>query len=76
MSGLHRKIGVSRWDGSDFFVGQDCIAIEALVTVRINNNIVANLLASPVDLQDLAIGHCISVSMILLYQQMKLGRTS
>lgn len=60
MSDLHRKIGVSRWDGSDFFVGQDCIAIEALVTVRINNNIVANLLASPVDLQDLAIGHCIA----------------
>ena len=60
MSDLHRKIGVSRWDGSNFIVDQDCIAIEALVTIRINGNIVANLLASPADLEDLAIGHCIA----------------
>ncbi len=60
VSDLHRKIGVSRWDGSNFIVDQDCIAIEALVTVRINGNVVANLLASPADLEDLAIGHCIA----------------
>jgi len=60
MGDLHRKIGISRWDGMNFVVDQDCIAIEALVTVRINNKIVANLLASPTDLQDLAIGHCIA----------------
>ena len=60
MSDLHRKVGISRWDGSDFIVDQDCIAIESLVTIRINDNIVANLLATPADLQDLAIGHCIA----------------
>ena len=60
MSDLHRKVGVSRWNGSDFALDQDCIAIEALVTIRVNDTIVAKLLASPADLQDLAIGHCIT----------------
>jgi FdhD protein len=60
MSDLHRKVGVSRWNGRDFILDQDCIAIEALVTIRVNDTIVANLLASPADLQDLAIGHCIT----------------
>ena len=60
MSELHRKIGISRWDGTKFILDQDSIAIEALVTIRINGNVVANLLASPADLEDLAIGHCIA----------------
>ena len=60
MGDLHRKIGVSRWDGSSFSLDQDCIAIEALVTIRINGMVIAKLLASPSDLQDFAIGHCIT----------------
>ena len=60
MGDLHRKIGVSRWDGSSFSLDQDCIANEALVTIRINGMVIAKLLASPSDLQDFAIGHCIT----------------
>ena len=47
MSDLHRKVGVSRWNGRDFILDQDCIAIESLVTIRVDDTIVANLLASP-----------------------------
>ena len=60
MGDVHRIMGVSRWDGTNFILDQDSIAIEALVTIRINGEIVANLLATPSDLQDLAIGHCIA----------------
>jgi FdhD protein len=60
MGDLHRKIGVSRWNGEDFTLDNDHVAIEALVIIRINGDAVANLLATPSDLQDLAIGHCIA----------------
>jgi FdhD protein len=60
MSELHRRIGVSRWNGKSFTLAQDHVAVEALVIIRINGNAIANLLATPSDLQDLAIGHCIA----------------
>lgn len=60
MSELSRKIAITRWNGSAFLVGQDDFAIECLVTIKVDETIVAKLLATPSDLQDLAIGHCLS----------------
>jgi len=49
MSELHRRIGVSRWNGKSFTLDQDHVAVEALVIIRINGNAIANLLATPSD---------------------------
>ena len=42
MSDLHRKIGVSRWNGEGFTLDQDNVAVEALVIIRINGKAIAN----------------------------------
>ena len=53
----HRKIPVSRWSINGSAIGSDDLAVETIVKLQYNDDIVATLLASPEDLEHLLIGH-------------------
>lgn len=56
----YRKIPISRLNEGDRLIQTDDIAIESLVKLTVNQEPLANLLASPDDCDDLIIGHLLA----------------
>ena len=56
----YRKIPISRLNDGDRLIQTDDIAIESLVKLTVNQEPLANLLASPDDCDDLIIGHLLA----------------
>ena len=56
----YRKIPISRNKKGKRFIQSDDVAIESLVKLTVNNEPMANLLASPEDCNDLILGHLLT----------------
>ena len=62
----YRKIPISRNKMGKRFIESDDVAIESLVKLTINNEPMANLLASPEDCNDLILGHLLTEGYIAI----------